>query len=70
MNGVLSGREVTSRQIDQIIDIYTNLGVIDETKAKIESYYSQSESMLDKFEDSEYKTNLLDLFNQLKYREF
>lgn len=56
--------------VEKIIDLYTSLGVIEQTRATIEHHYENAMKHLDVFESSEYKDDIIDYLNQLINREY
>jgi geranylgeranyl diphosphate synthase, type II len=60
---------LTSKQVDEVIGIYEKCGVSEDAKSTIKTYYSEAEKTLNEFADSNYKQDLFNLINFLKYRE-
>lgn len=67
---VLSLDETTNREVQKIIDLYKQMGILEETYQAIERHYSSAIELLDRFPDSDYKTDLTNYFNKLQNRDF
>lgn len=69
LNRYLDSRPLTADQIHHVIQIYRNCGVIDDAQKQIEYHYSKAVTALQKFAESTYKQDLLQLITYLKNRE-
>jgi geranylgeranyl diphosphate synthase, type II len=66
---VLQKKDNTDSEIRKVIELYYELGVIEETQSAFETHYLNAVSHLDKFTDSFYKHEIKTLLNELKNRD-
>lgn len=67
---VLSSEGITDESVTKVIQLYEELGIMEETRNAIERHYVNAIELLDRFPESDYKTDLINYFNKLKNREF
>lgn len=70
LNKTLGIEEVTEEEINNVISIYKNLGVVEDARKKINHFYSKAEMLLEQFPSTEYRQELIDYMLKLKNREF
>lgn len=71
LNEILSSQnDITPEQVKQVIDIYGDLGIAEQTRQTIEQYYAKADRLLEEFPASDYKKDLIDTILKLKNREF
>lgn len=61
---------LSDSDVEKVIEIYQQSGVIKKTEEQVHSYYQNVLSLLNSFDDSIYKTDLVSLLNFLKNRDF
>ena len=69
LKSIPGSKSISEIQVQQIIEIYTKTGVIDQTKKEIDRLYAKSMDQLSIFEDSVYRNEIKTLLNQLTVRE-
>ena len=71
LNCVLAKRdeEVTEEEIREIIQLYRQLNVVEETRDAINSFYDSARRHLNAFQDSPYKTNMDGFLSRLTQRD-
>jgi geranylgeranyl diphosphate synthase type II len=69
VNKVLRKENVREADINQVIELYKEFHIIEETEKVVKSYYKDSLEILDQFSDDEYKAALSSLIENLQYRE-
>lgn len=65
----LDNKPLSDREVEKVIDLYRELGVIEITRAKIEEHYYLAEESLEIFGESEDKRDLIQLIKTLKKRD-
>lgn len=70
LRSVLSNPSIEEKDIEKVIDIYDELGIITQTKDKVESHYQNAIHLLEQFTDSSYKRDLANYLNNLINREY
>lgn len=66
---ILQIKENSQDEVNKVINLYFELGVIDEAQKAVEAHYLNAISHLDKFAGSTYKNEINALLNQLKTRD-
>jgi geranylgeranyl diphosphate synthase type II len=69
LKSIPGSKSISEIQVQQIIEIYTKTGVIDQTKKEIDRLYAKSMDQLSIFADSVYRNEIKTLLNQLTVRE-
>ncbi|HAC16634.1 MAG TPA: polyprenyl synthetase family protein [Bacteroidetes bacterium] len=69
LNLIPGSKAITDEQVQQVVEIYNNTGVIDLTKKEINRLYAKSMDQLSIFADSVYRDEIKSLLNQLTVRE-
>lgn len=69
LKNIPGSKNITDDQVQLIIEIYKNLGVIESAKKEINRLYAKSMDQLSIFADSEYRDEIKSLLNQLTVRE-
>lgn len=69
LNNIPGSKNITDEQIQLIIELYNNLGVIESAKKEINRLYAKSMDQLSIFADSVYRDEIKSLLNQLTVRE-
>lgn len=67
---VLSTSSNTEQDVANVIELYESLNVIRDAKKAIEYHYQAAMDHLKQFEESEYKTELIEFLNRLISREY
>lgn len=60
---------ITDEEVQEVIHIMERIGVLESAKNEIEILYNQAILLLDKFPESEYRSKIKSLLNQLTVRE-
>ncbi len=66
----LNNPDINENDIDKMLELYQHLGVIEETEKRIEEHYQNAFSLLDTFDESGYKNELINLFKFLQNRDY
>lgn len=66
---ILQSNEVSSDDVNTVIDIFHKVGVIQSTKSTIQRLYSNSMELLNFFDNSTYSVEINRILNQLTVRE-
>ena len=61
---------LTDTDVERVIDIYEQTGTIRKTEEKVSAYYQNVLDLMNSFEDSTFKTDLVSLLNFLKNRDY
>jgi geranylgeranyl diphosphate synthase, type II len=61
---------LTDTDVERVIEIYEQTGTIRKTEEKVSAYYQNVLDLLNSFEDSTFKTDLVSLINFLKNRDY
>lgn len=69
LKSIPGSKSISEIQVQQIIEIYTKTGVIEQTKKEIDRLYAKSMDQLSLFADSVYRNEIKTLLNQLTVRE-
>lgn len=69
LKSVLKADHPGQEEVDQIIELYHELGVIDDARDLITRHYTKAKESLDHFEYSKYKNEINNLLTQLMVRE-
>lgn len=67
---ILANNNSSSEDVDTIIRIYQDLNIIEDTKNAVQYHYQEAMDHLERFEDSEYKNEIINFFNHLISREY
>jgi geranylgeranyl diphosphate synthase type II len=67
---ILANNNSSSADVDTIIRIYQDLNIIEDTKNAVQYHYQEAMDHLERFEDSEYKNEIINFFNHLISREY
>ncbi len=70
LQDILRNKSNSENDVIQAVDLYKQLDVINSTRLTIKEYYQQSMDLVDNFEASSYKDQLISFLNQLISREF
>lgn len=70
LQSVLQQSNVQKEDVEKVIEIYSSLGIIEKTKARIKYHYDNAMKHLDEFNDSEYKDDVIAYLNKLINREY
>lgn len=65
----LRNKPLEDSEVENIISLYSELGVIEDTRAKIVKLYTEAEQSLEIFGESEDKRDLIELIKTLKKRD-
>ncbi len=68
--GKLSDRPMQQDDVQTVIDLYENYGIIESAHTLMDHYYKKASDILNGFADSSYKRDLQQLINYLRNREF
>lgn len=66
---ILQLKENSRDEVNKVINLYFELGVIDDAQKAVEDHYLNAIAHLDKFAGSQYKDEIKTLLNQLKTRD-
>ncbi|MEX1062042.1 MAG: polyprenyl synthetase family protein [Balneolaceae bacterium] len=67
---ILTRKQTTPADVQRVIQLYEQTEAISQTEIKVESYYQEAVDLLQSFDDSIYKDDLVALLDFLKNREF
>lgn len=70
LKSIFEAKNVSEEDIESVIDIYRELGILEKTGQIIDSFYSEADTLLEKLPESGYKDNLIVFLNKLRKREF
>lgn len=59
-----------TEDVDTVIDMYQDLNIIEDTKNAVQYHYQEAMDHLERFDDSEYKKEIITFFNHLISREY
>jgi len=65
----LSSKPLSSDKVEKVVELYTELGVIDATHRKVEQLYDEALKSVEIFGESEDKRDLIELIKTLKKRD-
>ncbi len=63
-------KKITNEDVENVIAIYSNLSIFDTARQTVNDYYDQSIQRIKLFDNSEYKTSLIEFLTNLKNREY
>jgi len=66
---IFSKKNITEQDVELVLNIYHELGIISKTEKVVESYYNRTLELVDDFGDSFFKHELKNLLSFLKERE-
>jgi len=67
---ILSNNNSGAGDINTVIRMYQDLNIIEDTKNAVQYHYQEAMEHLERFEDSEYKNEIINFFNHLISREY
>jgi geranylgeranyl diphosphate synthase type II len=67
---ILQRDDITRDDIANVIEIYDELNIIEETQNTIQYHYQEAVDHLDRFKSSRYKEEIIDFLNRLISREY
>jgi geranylgeranyl diphosphate synthase, type II len=70
LNKLARQNYLTDSDVERVIEIYEETGAIRKTEEKVSSYYQNVLGLLNSFDDSNFKTDLVSLLNFLKNRDY
>lgn len=70
LNSIFTKPDPEKSDVDRVITLYKELGIIEETKYAVQDHYQSAVTHLDYFENSAYKLKLKNFLDRLIYREF
>lgn len=70
LTSIFTKPEPSETDVEQVISLYNDLGIIEETKYAVQDHYQSAVKHLDYFNNTTYKTKLKNFLDRLIYREF
>lgn len=70
LSSILKGKAAEKNDIEKVIDLYENLGVLKQTRLKVEEHYEHAHKLIQEFGSSEYKDDLMGYLDSLIHREY
>ena len=67
---VFQNTSVTEQEIEDVITIYENLGILERTESAIQKHYERAMRLISEFEPSEYREELTIFLSRLNNREY
>lgn len=66
----LQSKPLSEEMVEQVVHLYSQLGVIEDAESQMIRYYSEAEKIVETFGESEDKRDLIKLIQTLKKREY
>lgn len=70
LRSILVSSQSSEKEVAQVITLYEDLGVIEDTKNAVQYHYREAMDRLERFENSKYKNEIINFFNHLISREY
>jgi len=67
---ILTNNNSSAADVDTVIRMYQDLNIIEDTKNAVQYHYQEAMDHLERFDDSEYKKEIINFFNHLISREY
>jgi geranylgeranyl diphosphate synthase type II len=67
---IMASNNCSVADVDTVIEMYQDLNIIEDTKNAVQYHYQEAMDHLERFDDSEYKKEIINFFNHLISREY